>query len=73
MNDVQVSKEMLDLAVAAYNAEPGEREGMRAALTAVDLYTPQNLKVSMRTFRPRIFGVRDSMCTALTAVLENSR
>ena len=70
MSDVKISQQTLDLAVAAYNAEPGEQRGMTAALTAANLYTPANLKVALDVFRPRILGIDLSMCAALAAVLE---
>jgi hypothetical protein len=70
MTIVQLSERALDEAVAAYNATPGERPGMTAALTAVNLHTPENLKIALEAFRPRLFGIRASMLNALTAVLE---
>lgn len=70
MSDVKVSQQMLDLAVAAYNAEPGEQQGMTAALNAAGLYEPKNLVIALDVFRPRLSGIQESMSKALTAVLE---
>ena len=66
----QVTQAMIDQAMAVYATIPGERPGMIAALTALDLYTPANLETALNAYIRNYRGVHDSMRDALTAVLQ---
>lgn len=69
----QVTQAMIDQAMAVYGTTPGERPGMFAVLTALNLYTPENLETALNAYIRNYRGVHDSMRDALAAVLQGGK